>query len=61
MSDEGISIHKMALTIHSMAESAWEQEHGEYPKDNEINDAIKGVLSELHKELITVIKEYNNQ
>lgn len=56
--NNGVSIHQMALGIHSMAEAAWEDEHGEYPNNEEMIEAIKGVLSELHKELKDVIKEY---
>lgn len=56
--NNGVSLHQMALDIHSMAEAAWEEEHDEYPNNDEKIEAIKGVLSELHKELKNVVKEY---
>ncbi len=58
--ESGISLHKMALEIHSMAEAAWEQEHGDYPNNEEKLIAIKGILSQLHQELKDTVEEYKS-
>lgn len=55
---DGVSTYKMALNIHSMAEHSWEEQHGEYPNDEQMLEAIGGILSQLHSDLQDVLKEY---